>query len=206
MPTSNLNVTFDYAILIAQNEYLNILRDRWANTVMGKGESRFYVCLACSDDINVLGYPTSAIALSRGVSQQELEEMTSSQQLCGYLDCECRYHLGCLLKLIRTGLGQREWRCKWHQAMKTKFYVADTCGFPVKIYNINQISDNIIGAANWRALDKGLKRHLSLVQTVCQDYKIQFCSVMLSLQNNIGHLIPYDVKTVLEIEQEIANF
>ena len=29
---------------------------------------------------------------------------------------------------------------------------------------------------------------------------------MLSLQRNIGHLIPHDVKTVLGIEQEIANF
>ena len=29
---------------------------------------------------------------------------------------------------------------------------------------------------------------------------------MLSLQNNIVHLIPHDVKTILGIEQEIANF
>ena len=157
MLPSNLNVKFENAISLAQNEYLNILRNGWANTVMGKEDSRFYVCLACCDNIDVLGYPTSVIALSRGVSQQELEEMTSSQHLCGYLDCECRYHLGCLLKLIQSGLGRREWRCKWHQAMKSKFYVADTCGFPVKIYNINQISDNINGVANWAALDKGLK-------------------------------------------------
>ena len=84
--------------------------------------------------------------------------------------------------------------------------MADNCGFLVRIYTIPQISNNIFGEENWAALDKGLKRRLSLVQSVCQEYKIRFCSVMLSLQNNILHLIPHDVQTILEIEQEIANF
>ena len=185
MSTNNLNVQFGNALSLAQNEYLLILKNGWANTVLGKNDSCFYVCSACNKDINVLGYPTNAIVLSSGVSQTDTEEMTSTQRLSGYLDCDCRFHLQCFLKRIRSGLGWREWKCNWHLALKTQFFVGDNCGFPVRIYNIPQISDNIIGRTNWVALDKGLKQRLSLVQTVCQDYKIQFCSVMLSLQNNI---------------------
>ena len=97
---------FETVLALAREEYESILNYGWEETVGDVSENcRYWMCAAdCQEDMKVLGYPNTSDALSNGVDQAQIDRMTSSDCICGYFGCQCRYHLKCLMKQIHSGI------------------------------------------------------------------------------------------------------
>src|SRR5687768_11803504 len=111
--------------------------------------------------------------------------MISSKCICGYFKYQCRYHVKCLMKQIHSGLCIEQWKCDGHSKQVAKLFIADNCVFFVKKYIVPNIDEQGTYKERFDKFSKGLKHRLTLVQRVCQEFKIHFGSVMLSVEPNI---------------------
>ena len=139
------------------------------------------------------------------LTKKYIDTMTSSDCICSYFGCHCRYHLKCFLKQLQSGLHQKQWKCDGHSKQVFTLFITDNCGFPIKKYNIPNIDEQGTYEERFDKFTRDLKQQLTLVHRVCQDFKIHFGSVMLSLQQNIAHIYPKQIKTIMAIEEEIAS-
>jgi hypothetical protein len=176
---------------LANEEYYYILKDGWKETI--NDNNTYWDCCGCSDELKVLGYANTQDTLSNGIDQETIDTMTTSDCLCGYFGCTCRYHLKCLMKRICDCIAFKEWKCDYHQRRSDAFFIADNFRFPDRQYAINQIDDEGDYNEKFDKLNLGIKRHLTLVNRVCKEFNIHFASVMLSLHWDVLAHLPYNI-------------
>ena len=186
VPIPSNQIRLEKIMSLAMEEYEFILKGGWKGTILDTSDqSQYFVCAGCRDNLKVLGYTSPSDALLNGVDQGTIDTMTSTNCISGYFGCQCRYHLKCLLKRICSGLTIKKWRCDWHSKQVVTFFVSNNCGFPDKKYIIPNIEEHSTYLEKLEQFSVGTKRHLTLVQKVCQEFKIHFGSVMLSIERNI---------------------
>ena len=180
------NMQFETIIGLAREEYEYILKDGWEKMVGdASDEPPYFQCTLCNEELKVLGYSNTRDASLNGVNQADIDLMTSSDCICGYFGCNCRFHLKCLLKRICSNLCNRMWMCDHHQVLVVSFFITDNCGFPLRKYGIPNIVEQSDYQENFEMFSRCLKCHLALVQMICGEYKVHFGSIMLSVQENV---------------------
>ena len=92
-----------------------------------------------------------------------------------------------------------------HKVSACNFFVADNCGFPSRKFTVPQIPNLVDQQEQHEAVNCGLRRRLALVHTICQEYKINFGTVMLSIDASTEHLIPFGAHNVMKLEEEFTR-
>ena len=145
--------------------------------------------------------------MANGISAETVEELTHGKCMSGYINYHCRFHLECLLKCIWLGLTMKVWRCEHHQTCANTIFVANNLGFPKRKYSFSNIEETEINARctrTVRLVEQCLKTQLTLCQSVSDAYSLKFGSFFLAIEPGDTHYIPYNVRTIMKPEEELA--